>query len=158
GEEPMNGCERTLETALALYREQQRSPYESALLLAALGMAAYLVDRRLDRHAEALLAQFERLSGLQLAQKLRPWLGARLAALAGFGVAALRHPCLPRRSRFSSFSRFVQALTSGMLGLAGKAAVCLDGAAVERFMRALEPLSALGKNSTANFAYDYARG
>jgi hypothetical protein len=158
GSEPMSGCQRTLEAALVLYREQKRDPYETAMLLAPLGMAAYLVDRRLDRHGDALIEHFERLSGLSLARRLRPFLGKRIATYAGLVTAAVRYVFLPKRLRYSGFSQFVQALTSGLLGLAGKAAVCLDGPAVARVANALEPLSVLGSHSTGAYAYDYARG
>ena len=156
--EPVAGCVRTLEAALALYREQARSPYDLAMLLTPLGLAAYLVDRRLDCHTDAIVAAFEQLSGLGLADRMRPFLGKRLSTLLGLGLGALRHALQPRRLRHCSFPALMQLFVGALLALCGKAAVCLDGPTIDRLARVIEPLAVLGRRSSACFAYEYARG
>ncbi len=158
GKQPVAGCTRTLEAALALYREQARGPYDQAALLAPLGLAAYMVDRRLESHTDAIVACFAQVSGLGLAARMRPLLGKRLATLIGLGVGALRHACQPRQSRHCSFRELMQAFVGALLALCGKAAVCLDGPTIDRLAAVLEPLALLGKHSATKFAYDYCRG
>ncbi|MFI5309299.1 MAG: hypothetical protein ACHQ53_18230, partial [Polyangiales bacterium] len=158
GQEPLGGCVEALEAALALFRMQNRSPHEIGVLLAALGLAAYLVDRRLDRHTDAIVRSFEQLAGLRLAARLQPLLGKPFATLIAVGVSAVRYAFLPRRVRHASFVVTMQAFCAGITGLCGKAAVCLDGPAIDELRRVLEPLTVLGKYSALALAYDYVCG
>jgi tetratricopeptide (TPR) repeat protein len=158
GREPLGGCLETLEAALALYRRQNRGPYEIAPVLAALGLGAYMLDRRLDRHTDAIVGVFEELSGSRLGKGLTPLLGRRFGTCLALAIAALRYALQPRRVRYGGFAILVQILSGAIVGLCGKATVCLDGPTIDALARVLEPLTVLGKNSASGLGYDYVRG
>jgi hypothetical protein len=151
-------CVRALERAVELCKARGRSAYDLAPLLASLGVAAYVTDRRLDRYAPEIVACFEDVLGLSLARKLRPLLGRRLSVYAGLSVGALRHALQPARKRYATFVQLVQMCVTAITGLCGKAAICLDRPEVERLSATIEPLGALGADSAAQYAYDYCRG
>ena len=151
-------CMGSLERAIELCRARGRSDYDLAPLLASIALAAYVGDRRLDRHSPDVVACFENVLGLALAQRLRPLLGRRASALLGLGWGALRHALLPRRKRPGSFIQLVQMFVTAVTALCGKAAICLDQPQITKLSAALEPLCALGPRSAGAYAYDYCRG
>jgi hypothetical protein len=151
-------CVRALERSVELCKANGRSAYELAPLLASLGVAAYVTDRRLDRYADEIVACLEDVLGLSLARKLRPVLGRRLSVYAGLLTGFVRHALQPAGRKYASFVQLVQMFVTAITALCGKAAICLDRREIERLSAALEPLGALGKSGAPQYAYDYCRG
>lgn len=156
--EGIDACARTLAAGLQKLRECDPSPYAAAPLLAALGLAAYMVDRRLDRYSDELVACYDDILGLRMARSLRPFVGKRASTLLGLAVAVLRYRLRPARDRHCSFARLVQVYLTAITALCGKHAICLDRPAIERLVAEIEPLTALGARHTTTFTYDYCRG
>jgi hypothetical protein len=154
----MEACTRTLERAVELCRARGRNAYEVAPLYAALGLSAYMVDRRLDRHMPQVVRCCDDLLGLRLSRRLRPWIGRHLSLYFGLASGAVRYWLAPRAMRQCSFTRFVHVFVASLTGLCGKAAICLDGPTIDRLAAVIEPLSALGSRSSAKYMYDYWRG
>ena len=149
---------RLLESALSHFKSRGEGDARTLLLLAPLGIAAYTVDRKLDRHDEALLERLDRVAGLSLGRRLARFLGKRLGGLCGLGYAYLRYALSPRRDRPCGFRDLVRIGVSSALTLAGRAAICLDSPRVQHIADVLAPLSSLGKRHSAGYAYAYVEG
>ncbi|MDH5675382.1 MAG: protein kinase [Myxococcales bacterium] len=152
----MAACIPLLERALELYRDQKRSHYEMSLVLAPLAAASYLVDRRLDRHSDEALEHLEAATGLALARRLRKHLGSHLGLAVGAGLAFFRQ--LLSRPRYGSYVELGILMFFAFATLAGKAAICLDGAAIERLVARLEPFARMPKRTSLRFVHDYVLG
>ncbi|HET6336241.1 MAG TPA: AAA family ATPase [Polyangiales bacterium] len=156
--QPYAACVEPLERALDLCSAQRRSQVVVALLLSALAVSSYLVDRRLDRHMQRFLTTFTQLLGLTTARKLRPFLGKHLSTFLGLGWGALRYYALPSYLRPASFASLVEAFMAGSAALCGKSVICLDRRSIEDLTRTIEPMTAFGRNHEATYCYDFCRG
>jgi hypothetical protein len=155
--ESMAGCVPILERALELAKARGRSQRELATLLAPLAVAAYVVDRRLERYTNEFVACFVGLTGLSLAQRLRPLLGKHLSSYLGLGWAALRHAFTPRARRHTRFADMIEMFIGAAVTLAGKSAICLDGPGIQKLVDLLEPLTVFGKRHVTQFAHDFCQ-
>lgn len=153
----LSSCVNMLEQALEHLRERGESPQRLLLVLGPLGLAAYLVDRRLDRHEKELADTLDAVSGMGLARRVSRWLGP-FGQMLAMGWALARHYFLRRRDRPCGFMELVQFGVTGMVALAGKCSVCLDKAGIDRIVARLSPLWLLGKSHRAGFARAYCRG
>ena len=155
---PYAACVQPLERALDLCRAQRRNLPVVSVLLAALATSSYIVDRRLDRHAQPFLTSFSQLLGLNNARRMRPFLGKHLSTFLALGWAFVCYAVRPKRLRPCSFKLLVESFVSGATSLCGKSVVCLDRVSIEDIGRVLEPLTALGKKHEASYCYDLCRG
>ncbi|HEX2677616.1 MAG TPA: hypothetical protein VHM19_13275, partial [Polyangiales bacterium] len=161
--EAIGSSVRLIEAALEAFRARGESETRRLVLLITLGAAAYLVDRRLDRYELELLESVDRVLGLARARALAERfgmskLGRNLGSLIGLGLGAVAYWLRPKRERPCSFVDMVTICLTGMLSLAGKATVCLDGPSVRRITAKLEPFAALGRKHSAGYTYAYCYG
>lgn len=153
----MAACVPLLERALELFRAQGRSSFDMATVLAPLTAGAYLVDRRLDRHADEAMHHLQEVSGLATAHRLRGKLGFHLSTLAGIVKGFITH-VLSRDRRQTSFADVVTLLLFSVGCLSGKAAICLDRPAIEKLIERIAPLGIFPRGTTLRFGYDYSVG
>jgi hypothetical protein len=158
GLQPYTACIEPLERALDLCRAQRRNLAVVSVLLAALATASYILDRRLDRHAQPFLTSFSQLLGLNNARRMRPYLGKHLSTFLALAWAFICYSVRPRRLRPSGFQLLVEAFLGGATSLCGKATVCLDRRSIDDIVHVLEPLTAFGAKHEARFCYDFCRG
>ncbi len=156
-QDDLRSCVRMLEQALERLRERRESAPRLLPVLAALGLGAYLVDRRLDRHEEALAETLDAVSGLGLARRLSRFLGPP-GELLGLGLGLLRQLLRPRRDRPCGPMDLIQFGAVGLVALAGKCSVCLDKAGIDRVVTRLAPLRLLGKWHMGAFARAFCIG
>ncbi|MFI5308484.1 MAG: AAA family ATPase, partial [Polyangiales bacterium] len=148
-----------LEAALAVYRKLGRSLAEQARLLGPLAIAGYHTDFRLaQRYGAEATAALGRLVGLDLAQRLRPWLGRKLSLYVGLATAALRFTLSRRARREGSFGDAVVLTVQCAFSQVAVAALCLDTASLRTHIRPLEALSALGRRHAGGVVHELARG
>lgn len=146
-----------LKTALELFKAGKRPPHELVGLISPLAVAAYYAERQLaDQYGDEALDVLSRVLKLQLALRLRRYLGARLALYVALVVALFGFVLRLRNPRVPSFKDCVVLLFNGAAALAGTAGLCLDPKRAARYAQTLEPLSALGKNHAAHLTYTLA--
>lgn len=144
-----------LQAALEVFRRERRSKYVLIRVLGPLAFAGYRVDRRLaDEHGEPALELFRDLIGLRLAARMRPLLGRHLSLYLGLAAGFLRALLFWGSSALTEFHALVTAFFSCATALTGTASVCMDGERTRRYASYLEPMSALGANHAATFAYE----
>ncbi len=153
----LRGCVDMLERALGRLRERGESAPRLLLLLASLGLGAYLVDRRLDRHQAELADTLDTVSGLGLARRLARFLGP-LGELLGLGIGLVRYLLRPRRDRLCGPIDIIQYGVTGLIALAGKCSVTLDGAGIWRIVARLEPLRLLTRWHMAGYTRAFCLG
>jgi hypothetical protein len=156
--QPYAACIEPLERALDLCSAQKQSQVSVALLLSALAVSSYIVDRRLDRYQQRFLTSLTQLLGLTTARKLRPFFGKHLSTFLGLGWGALRYYLLPGHLRTCSFATLVEAFLAGSASLCGKAGICLDRRNIEDILVTIEPLTAFGQKHESTFCYEFCRG
>jgi tetratricopeptide (TPR) repeat protein len=144
-----------LERALALFRAAGKPEHEQVSLLGVLTTNGYFADRKLlVRYGAQGLAALQNLLGLSLAARLRPWLGKLLSLFVGLAFGALRMRI--RKSPYNGSFVENMALLFNCWGChAGVATICVDPETALAIARATEPLTALGKNHVATFAYQF---
>jgi tetratricopeptide (TPR) repeat protein len=139
-----------LERALELYEQAGFSEQRIAPLLAVLAAASFFVDRRLsDRYGVRALDVLERVLRFDLARKLRPKLGGKLALLAALGGASLAR--IRDAQHVAKTSDLLRMHIGAAVALNGVATSSTDVALTERCVRAFDPLAALGDRHIAGF-------
>jgi hypothetical protein len=139
-----------MEQVVALYRAAGSGDYTLVLPLAILGSASYFVDHRFaGRYGDAALDVLEKLLHFELARRLRPVIGAKLALYAALSAAGLdlaRHR--PRAPRLAELLRMLIGTAAALNAVATSS---VDTVATARYRRALEPLAVLGDDNVAGF-------
>jgi hypothetical protein len=139
-----------MEQMVALYRAAGLDDYALVHPLAILGSASYFVDHRFAaRYGDAAVDLLERLLHFELAGRLRPFIGAKLALYAALSAAALdlrRHR--PRAPRLAELLRMLIGTAAALNAVATSS---VDTVATARYRRALEPLAVLGDDNAAGF-------
>ncbi len=149
---------RLVEAALALFHERDENDARKLLLLGVLGQAAYMVDRRLAKYENELADTFDRVLGMERARRWASRFGKNVGALLGLGFAACRYWLRPKAERPCGFAEMMQVGVSALTSLAGTAAICLDGPAIQRIVSRIRPLAALGREHAGGYAYAYCVG
>lgn len=146
-----------LEAVLAVYRRQKRSPELCLSVMVPLvfsgfygGIAAH------RRHLDATLESLARVCGVQLAARLRPFLGGKLALVIGLVYAGVRRAMTPARERLGTLPEMITALLGAVISGVASAASSLDGATGPRVVKHLEPFSALPEHNPAYLLREYA--
>jgi tRNA A-37 threonylcarbamoyl transferase component Bud32 len=146
-----------LEALLAIYRKQQRSKEQRLKLMVPLVLVGFygaLSAQR--RHIDEALEAMSELSGMTLATKLRPYFGGMLALIIGTLYASLRWVFTPKRERVCPKpSDMVNELVSMVSSGCAAAASAFDAEAAARYVRWLEPLSALPKSSAGHLLREF---
>jgi tetratricopeptide (TPR) repeat protein len=147
---------RLLEALLAVYRAQGRAKEQWLRLLIPLVGAGFYGDLAAQRrHIDEALELMSRICGLTLASKLRWFLGGKLALVVGILYASLRRAFTPKADRLNSVPRMIADFVGMVVAGAATGASSMDGAAVKRYVRWLEPLSSLPKQSGAYLTREY---
>ena len=145
-----------MEQAVQLLRSRGKSDQELLPLLGPLAVAGYFFDRRLAaRYGEHAVRALNAALGLDLARRLRPWLGAKVSLLVGLIAGGIG---FARRKKNPSMPTFRDAtlLFFNCVGaLMGTASICIDPAGVARCARLIEPWTALGKKHLTSFVHRF---
>lgn len=129
----------TFEVALKIYERLGRSLTERMPLLAALAHAGYYEDLRwAERYGDEALLAVEEVTGLNLARKLRPWLGQSLSLACALAVAAVRLRFRLRNRRRYGIKETLVSLFGVVTCLTGCAAMTLNPERAAALARRLE--------------------
>jgi hypothetical protein len=147
-----------LEAALELYKARNASDEELAPFLAPLASAAYYDDHRLaGRYGDEAVELLRRVLKLDLAARLRRFVGARLSVFIAIALAAIRLKRLSRTGRTPTLREAFALLFSAVNTLTGVYVIYIDRARAWRQAEVLEPLAALGRNHIGTFMYEFSR-
>jgi hypothetical protein len=147
-----------LRAALEAFRKQGRGKHELARLLTPLATAGFFVDRSvIETYGEEAAALMQDVLGLNLAKRLRPWLGMWLASRVGLGLGVVRFAFVvgPRKA-LAALKESVQLFVQLALALTGLGTVTLDAPRARRAAKLLEPLAGLGPNHAASLISEFA--
>lgn len=137
-----------LEDIYAVLREEKQDDYSVAGVLTLLAICGFSVNRRYAlRYGDEALAVNRRVLRLERAERLRPYLGAKLALVVAIFFAGIA--LFLRRHRAPTLAQTVRNAVSTAVSLAGSSAACIDAEGVERCARAIEPFTALGARHAA---------
>ena len=147
-----------LSRALDVYERQGRSDYELAALLFPMMKLAYYSPhwRLILKHGERALSIGLRITGLALAQKLRPVLGRKLALAFGLIVGSLGFARQRRRGLGYDLKAAVVASCGILPAVTATHATCLDAVKVARLQKVVEPLTLFGPDHVAGLLYEWA--
>jgi tetratricopeptide (TPR) repeat protein len=148
----------TLQAALEVYRKLGRPPSELAPLLAPIASGAYYADHRLaGRYGDEALSVMQSLVGLDIANRLRRFLGRRLSVIVGIAVAALRLRRQSKKGRVPDIREAFILLFATVATLTGVKVIYVDHVTALKHAMVIEPLTVLGKNHVATFMYEFTR-
>jgi tRNA A-37 threonylcarbamoyl transferase component Bud32/tetratricopeptide (TPR) repeat protein len=146
---------KRVEELCRLLREMKQDDYALAGPLAVLSMCGYFADRRYAiRYGQLSIETSQAILRLDLARKLSPWVGRKLALYMALGVAGIAVAF--RRRRSLSLQLHIHALLYAASTLAGVAAVCIDPVRAARYAAAIEPFTALGRDHAATLIHDFS--
>lgn len=150
-----------LEEALEVFDRARCSPWVILPVLDALTSAGWYVDRKYaDKYGQRTLDLALELSGLSTAERLMPFLGARLAVKAGTLLAAIEHGRHKDQIRSKALREF-RAVFAPLIGtltcLIGVAANYMDAARAESILETVRMMSAFPEGHIVSVMYDYAR-
>ena len=142
--------------ALAIYNRHRRSAYERLPLLAALAEAGFFEELRWsDAYADEALDVMDDLSGMQLARRLRRFVGPLLALGFAVAIAALRFVCAPKRERVYSFMELINQTVGTVTGLVSAATISLDSDRAQRIAGVLSPFACLPERETGRGVHEF---
>lgn len=143
-----------LEEVLSLLSERGYDAYAAILPLSLLAVSSYFVDRRYaERYGPAAIRSFEELLRLDLARRLRGFLGRKLALLIALSVAGVAF--YRRRAYAPSLFEAVKLMLTTSSALASAATVCFDVKRTLSYAEAIEPLTALGDDHAASLLHRF---
>lgn len=144
------------EAALKVYRRYRRSRYARLPLLTALTQAGYYEEYAWgQKYGDEAVDTAAAISGVQLASRLRRFLGSHLALFIALTVAAIRFHLVPKSERTYSFKEALGQLFACVTTLTGAAAMSLDAERAARVASILEPFSALPERLTPVGIYHF---
>jgi hypothetical protein len=143
-----------LEECLERFRVEGRSEEECLRLIVPLSVVALHGDRApTERHFQAAFEGLSRLTGVHLAQRLAPYLGARPGFYLAVAWAAFRAAFKPRRARLGGVvERFQQLFMCASAGFS-VAATSLDIDAADLVVNGLQPFRAFGLSHPGRFMH-----
>lgn len=131
-----------LEAAYAVYKRQNRAPYEMAPLFVGLIGAGYYVDWRLAaKYGDEAMAVFSDLLGLNLAARWKRFLGGKLSLVAGIIVARVRYSRAKRRD--CTFRELFVSLISCVTYLVAISLIKLEASEARKYANVVAPFRAL---------------
>ncbi len=147
-----------LSRALDVFERQGRSEHELAALLFPMMKLAYYSPhwRLILKHGERALSIGLRITGLALAQRLRPVLGRRLALVLGLVIGSIGFAVQRRRGLGYDLKTAIVACCGILPAVTATHATCLDAPAVARIKRIVEPLTLFGPEHVAGLLYQWA--
>jgi tRNA A-37 threonylcarbamoyl transferase component Bud32 len=159
GQEILEGIVRALEAAVDVYERQGRSKYEVMGLICMLVPAAFFIDRHVTlKYGERGIRLALEITGLGLAQRLRRFLGKKLALMTALIIAGVRFARQRRRGLNYDLRAAIEALCGIVPSTVGTFNICYDIVTVKRLTQMLEPLRLFGEGHVATLIHDYALG
>jgi tetratricopeptide (TPR) repeat protein len=147
-----------LRTAAAVYERQGRSEYELLPLLSPLVSLGFHLDWHLTiENAERAIDMALRITGLGRAQKLKRYLGGKLALIISLVIAGLRFSKEKKKGLNYDLKQAIGSLIAMTPASLGTFAICYDLETVRRLIKKLEPLRLFGPNHVATLIHDFAR-
>jgi hypothetical protein len=147
-----------LSRALEVFERQGRSDYELAALLFPMMRLAYYTPhfRLILKHGERTLAIGLRITGLALAQGLRPVLGRKLALVVGLLLGSIGFARHRRRGLRFDLKTAIAASCGILPSVTATFATCLDPVGVGRIETIVQPLKLFGAEHIAGLLYEWA--
>jgi tetratricopeptide (TPR) repeat protein len=144
-----------LSRALGVFERQGRSDYELAALLFPMMKLAYYSPhwRLILQHGERALSIGMRITGLSLAQGLKPVIGRKLSLVIGLVIGSIG---FQRRAVGYDLQTAIKASCAILPAVTATHATCLDPVAVGRVQRVVEPLKLFGPEHVAALMYEWA--
>jgi hypothetical protein len=147
-----------MEAALRVYEKQGRSPAEILRLRSLLVSLGWFVDRTLaDRYGEETIQSLYYFSGMAAAARLKPWLGGRLALIAGMAGAMLRRAFSSGKRRGPRVGKaliyFIRCVTS----LIGVRTIMVDARNVVILARLVDPLTGFGPKHSGQAIHRFCK-
>jgi tetratricopeptide (TPR) repeat protein len=125
-----------LEAALELYEKWGRPPGQCLKLRAVMVGST---DRRIvGQYSDVTLSALSQYAGAQRAQRLQPWLGARLGFLVALAIAKLRYYLTPPRRRGPRPATATAAFFRAAFGVLSVRTSVLDVVGTERLVQQAE--------------------
>jgi hypothetical protein len=148
-----------LRTAAQVYEREGRSEYELLPLLSLLVSFGFHLDWHLTiKHAERAIDMALRITGLGMAQKLKRYLGSKLALIVALVIAGVRFGKQKKKGINYDLKQAIGSLIAMTPASIGTFAICYDIETVRRLMTKLEPLRLFGKNHVATLLLEFGRG
>lgn len=145
-----------IERALPSLRAAGRPAHELVALLCALSSAGFHVDHVFaTRYRAETIAVLRDVLGLDLAARLRRFLGGKLSLIAAIACVALRFAL--RRDRALGFQDALVLLFTTVAALAASSALCYDADASESIAEVLRPFAAFGDKHATGFTFHVCR-
>jgi hypothetical protein len=140
--------------ACDLMRAAQRPAHAKLPALSALALAGYTVDRTFEaRYGDEALDVLQKTLRFDLAFRLQPMVGGVAALVIALGAASVTLRL--KRTRLNALE-IVSWLVPGVVALVGTSSTCIDTRKGRRYLRALEPLVALGRDHAAALMHSFA--
>ncbi|HMJ12546.1 MAG TPA: AAA family ATPase, partial [Polyangiaceae bacterium] len=147
---------RALLGALEVYDRQGRSDYEIARVIFPLIPLAYFGDFRIVlQFGDRAIALGLKLTGLALAQKLRPFLGKKLALATGLISAGVKFAREQRRGLDYGLKEAIGLFCATIPAIGGVSSACLDARRLEQLLNAIEPLSFFSAGEFPNLMHAF---
>jgi hypothetical protein len=152
--EEITAAAPALERALTLFRAMGRKDADLVGLLCPLTTAGFFSDRKiLQRYGDAALDATSRTLGIDFALRLAPWLGKRMALMAGLLLGSLR--TFRDASWAPTFRERMEIFFETVSAFAAASVICIDPAGVARAVRLTAPFAVLGPKHIAGFAHTF---
>jgi tetratricopeptide (TPR) repeat protein len=134
-----------LEAALELYEKWGRPPSQCLKLRAVMVGST---DRRIvGQYSDVTLSALSEYAGAHYAQRLQPWLGARLGFIVGAALATLRYHLTPARRRGPRPSAAGSAFFRAAFGVLSVRTSVLDVVGTERLVQQVAAFAAASEVS-----------
>jgi hypothetical protein len=147
-----------LRTAAEVYHRQGRSDYELLPLLSPLVSLGFHLDWHVTlKHAEHAIDMALRITGLGLAQRLKRYLGGKLALIVALVIAGVRFSKQKNQGLNYDLKQAIGSLIAMTPASVGTFSICYDFETVRRLVLKLEPLRLFGPNHVATLIHDFAR-
>jgi hypothetical protein len=150
-------CVPVLEQLLALMRKRGYSDVYCWSLLHPLVMAGFWGELGVsNRHRDAAITALANLAGIGLAQRLSPYLGAKLSLWLGILFGMLRFMGIPKRFRPRTYADGMQRFCSSVTMSTATAAAAFEPETALRMAAFLDPMAAMKEKSPGRVAREFA--
>jgi hypothetical protein len=148
---------RAFDTTLAVYDRQGRSFHDRTAILFCLVGVAYFTDWQMTlRYGERAIVDGLKITGLELAARLRRFLGRHLALIVALIVAAVRLRRESRRGLEWDIQEAIGGYCAIVPAIVGTNNICYNIEEVERLAEVASPLRMFGKEHVACLMHDFA--
>ncbi len=150
----MDAAIPALEKALEIFKREGRAPADVLRLKAALVGASYMFDYRLaDKYGKKTLDALHRMLCLDIADRLRPYLGAPISIAVGLLISVLRNRLRPRRRRGPRLVAALTYYTTSLISLLGLRVTALDPLGTRELEPYVDSLEGLAGRNAAGAVY-----